>query len=260
MESNIQQLLMSARESFSTIRLDCVAVYHPALLGRALERSFPDFQRLQAQGALARLTGPDESIEHANAHTLISHDWRVWWRKPGYWRDDMIWNTGSAVINIVGDSNAFVYVSDVRTLATTQRPGMLARWRSMFTRSLLRAVPGLEDRVREFPLLDPWQFLRGCELGLEGAVEVAARDGFRVVARCGRSEAVHRVWQGVHEYEVVVDATHGILLRCAGLVEGLEAVVVSVRSVEFDGVIPDEAFTYVPPPGTRIVWVDRGPN
>lgn len=61
-------------------------------------------------------------------------------------------------------------------------------------------------------------------------------------------------WEGVDQYDLLVDKERGILLYCAGMIDGEKANVFSVLSVRFDETISDDIFLHQPPGGTRIVW------
>jgi hypothetical protein len=87
----------------------------------------------------------------------------------------------------------------------------------------------------------------------------AGRRAVRVLATRSaaesRAESRLALWEYVDQYEILVDAERGVLLRYAGIVDGEEAGVFSVRAVHFDEPIADEVFSHQPPKGTRIVRV-----
>jgi hypothetical protein len=105
------------------------------------------------------------------------------------------------------------------------------------------------------PLLDPSPLASGWELTLLDDCAHAGRNTLRVRARWMGAEPRPLLWEGVNEYEILVDRERGVLLRYAGIVDGEEAGVFSVCSVRFDEAIPDEVFSFEPPEGTRIVLV-----
>jgi hypothetical protein len=51
----------------------------------------------------------------------------------------------------------------------------------------------------------------------------------------------------VNEYVVDLDVERGILLRCAAMLDGMEASVIRTESARFDEAIPDAIFTDIAP-------------
>ncbi len=256
MDRDIRDLLARASASFDTIVVDWLAEYDTALLQHAADRSTPDRARLLAMGALARLEAPDPQ-PGVGEDRRFRHEWRAWWRKPACWRDDIVWQNGATAVSIVCDAAASSFISPRRTLYTSERPhGTLARLRAALGPRADHHVPRLEDRLQQVPLVEPSFLATGWQLAALGEDRHAGRAVVRV--RATRLDTTSRpaLWDYVQEYDLLVDRERGVLLRYAGLVDGKEAGVMSVRSVRFDEPIPDDVFRYHPPKGTKVVWAE----
>lgn len=106
-------------------------------------------------------------------------------------------------------------------------------------------------------MLDPVGIIP--ELWLEplGRGVQAGREGIRVrgLPRIGPMEDARLemgdispsvLWLGADEYDVLVDAEHGVLLRCAASMDGEEFNRTEIVSVVFDGPIPDSLLSSSP--------------
>lgn len=67
-----------------------------------------------------------------------------------------------------------------------------------------------------------------------------------------RDFALHRLGTGADEFELAVDAEHGVLLRTGALIEGDEFSRVEVLEAAFNDALPAETFVFVPPEGEQI--------
>lgn len=88
--------------------------------------------------------------------------------------------------------------------------------------------------------------LRPLNLVVEGRVSWAGRDAVRLVGVPGAEW--DRGWDpdplswGADEYEVVVDAERGVLLRCASRLRGKDFDALEVEEIHFDEQLPEGAF------------------
>ena len=252
----IRDLLTHARESFHTIRLECMAEYDAGLLERALGRCVPDMPRLLESGALARIQPPGSRGAAGGPNQRHRHDWRVWWRKPCCWRDDIVWENGAAVISTHCAGLSSSYVSFLRTLYTNRRPKLLlTRLKAALGAFSDYQLPTVDRQLELIPLLEPSFLASGWDLDVLGERVYAGRATLRVKATRRGAGPGPALWKCVDEYEILIDQERGVLLRYAGIVDDEEAGVLSVRSVAFDEPIPDEVFSYEPPHGTRMVWI-----
>jgi hypothetical protein len=209
---------------------------------------------LLASGAMAPIV-PEGAAAAARASQRFRHEWLIWWLKPSCWRDDIVWENGGRMISTVCGTVSTSYVSAQRTLYTNHPPGQLwPRRRSLLRPRLRYELPTLENRLDLVPLLAP-SFLAGdWEISVEGKQVYAGREAVRL--RAARTEGSGPgLWEGVDEYEVLVDGHQGILLRVGGIVDGEEAGSFAARAVRFDDGIPDDVFAFSPPRGTKVVFV-----
>jgi len=254
MQHNPWDWLRPAGTGFSTLSMHCHAEYDPALLGRAFQRANPEMAGLLASGAMAPI-GPEGAAPVAGVSQRLRHEWLIWWRKPSCWRDDIVWENGGRMISIVCGTLSASYVSALRTLYTNQRPVRLwPRLRPLLRPQLRYELPTVENRMELVPLVAP-SFLAGeWELSVVGKQVYVGREAVRI--RAARTDGSGPgLWDGVDEYEVLVDGRHGVLLRVAGIVDGEEAGSFAAGAVRFDLDIPDDVFTFTPPRHTKVVCV-----
>ncbi|HEX8361149.1 MAG TPA: hypothetical protein VF613_13635 [Longimicrobium sp.] len=250
---SLRELLARAGESFEAVSLASRAEYDGPLLQRALEHSVSDLAERLRSGTAAplRVAGEQAGIQEGGR---VVHDWRVWWRRPSCWREDLAGPDGGTVVSIACGDAALSYVSRLSTLYTKGRPGR-APLRSILQRrpQIDFPPPTVADRLAHVPPLLPWFNHHGWELTETGECVFAGRGGVRLRAIRIDPAAPEGFWEYVDHYEVVVDLERGVVLRCAAMVEGIEAGTFSIRSVRFDEPIPDDVFSVSPPEGTRIV-------
>jgi len=246
METELAALLDGANARFHTLFLDALVETDGALLGRALERSIPDFEQGVAEGWAVRMSAVADG---RNAGGVFRHGWRVWWRKPHDWRDDIVWEGGATAVSIVRATSASSFVSSQRTLYTNAAPpGATARpgaWQ----------LPTLASQLSMIPLLEPSAFASGWEIGAPRVATFGGRAVLASTARWPGGGVAPGPWQGVDRYDLLVDVERGVLLRCAGIVDGVEAGVFTARAVVFDEPVGEEVFAWRPSEGTRIVAV-----
>lgn len=243
--SHLSHLLSRSRDSFSTIALSCTYEKDDTLSARAIERA-----ARSEEAKSVKSTGP--AVEPTGLHAVL--EWKVWWRKPDCWRDDIKYGSGgndSTIIRLGESSN---YSSSAKTLHTTRNPkglGQLLRHR-LAGRS--PNIGTLEDRVRNMPLLSGSFSAAGWELRPIDNQRFCGRDGVLVRATWPSADPSPTPWDWIREYRLIVDRQRGVLLRCECLADDQKAIVVSVRSIQFDAPIPDSVFSYKLPPGTKTLW------
>lgn len=86
------------------------------------------------------------------------------------------------------------------------------------------------------------------ELRLEGETRKAGREAIRVVGvpEDAWEEWDHwpePLWWGADEYEFLVDAERGVLLRCASRLDGKDIDALEVEEIHFDERFPEDVFT-----------------
>jgi hypothetical protein len=83
------------------------------------------------------------------------------------------------------------------------------------------------------------------ELSVEGKTSKAGREAIRLVG-VPVEEWEHfpePLWWGADEYEVLVDAQRGVLLRCASRMGGEDFDALEVEEIHFDERLPEDVFT-----------------
>jgi len=121
-------------------------------------------------------------------------------------------------------------------------------------------------------LLDTAALLPALALEITGRVEFAERPAIAVRATPLPSErdlyvpsGLHGIGSGADEYELLVDAERGVLLRSEARLDGSPFKVVEVNEIAFDDDFPPETFvvelppgeTFESPPDFREVALDR---
>ncbi|HEX6746494.1 MAG TPA: hypothetical protein VF092_04200 [Longimicrobium sp.] len=256
MRRDLRELFSYARESFASVQLEWTADCDAAVLQRAFERSVPDFEALDASGAVVRFEAPPGAARPRSRDGRFRYEGRAWWRRPSCWRDDVIRENGATTVNVVCGADVSAFHSAPPTLLTNRRSGQqIPRLRSLLGPRPGVALPTIEGRLRTVTLVDPAFLASGWELSVLGERTHAGRETIHVQATRLDLESGAVPWEGVNRYELLVDRQRGVLLRCAGIVDGVEAGILSVRSVVFDEPIPDEVFSCPAPKGTRVVWV-----
>ena len=86
--------------------------------------------------------------------------------------------------------------------------------------------------------------LHGLDLRVEGSTRRAGRDAIRVVGVPLEEWDYwpEPLWWGADEYEVLVDAERGVLLRCASRLGGEDFDALEVEEIHFDERFPAEVF------------------
>src|SRR5437016_2169749 len=101
MTREIRDLLTHASKSFDTIHVEWTAEYDTALLRHAFERSIPDLPHRLKSGSVVMAELRRSGAGSSDSDQAFRHDWRAWWRKPDYWRDDIVWEGGATAVSIV---------------------------------------------------------------------------------------------------------------------------------------------------------------
>ena len=116
------------------------------------------------------------------------------------------------------------------------------RWFMLATDHYWTFYPLLTDKICGISYA-----LRPLELRVEGTVMWAGREAVRLTGVPGEEwdwgwDPDPLSW-GADEYEAVVDAERGVLLRCASRLGGEDFDAVEVEEIHFDEQFPEEVFT-----------------
>jgi len=90
------------------------------------------------------------------------------------------------------------------------------------------------------------------ELEVIGRTEILGRPAYRLRAVPVGSEdddVLHALGSGADEYELVVDAEHGFLLRSEARLGGEPFLVLEITELSLDDDLPPDTFTFDAPPG-----------
>ena len=97
--------------------------------------------------------------------------------------------------------------------------------------------------------LDPSWLISALWMEPAGRTIHAGRDTIRVRAEPVDDDDIRwYAWKGADEFELLVDAERGTLLRIGARERGAEFAGIDVTSIEFDSPIPDSVFAFSPPP------------
>jgi hypothetical protein len=243
-------------QRFRTLQLAASTTYDAAALGRAMSRA-----AATDKGASKRVVIYGPSGE-AHADAWVRYQWTVWWERPALWRDDLTWANRETTVIIVRPDAALAYVSMQRTLYTSERPDATDK-RPRVSPAAGMQLPTLDQRLIEFPLIRPrlpasdWQLtLIGQELYL-GRAARRVRATRRVDSVRTWDPRQSGFWEGVDEYECVIDDELQISLSVTGSVDGVAVATISVEQVNVDSPLPASAFHFSPPAGTRVAHIAR---
>lgn len=223
---NLQVLLLllySARDSFSTCEISWEFRVQPAWMDRIMEQ---------------------DSAAPYTAKPWTRSQRRLWWRKPGFWRDEQHTHNGSYTV-ILRDDQWFAYQLPSRWVQTNMPAHMLNL--SPEVRVMTGGVtPDLDDLIAQIPVIDPAFLLAIHDFQLVGEAEHAGRQAIRVRSAYRRNAYLTLdglFWSRASSYELLVDRERGTLLRYAALEGDIEVAVASVTNVAYDVAIAEEIFS-----------------
>jgi hypothetical protein len=249
---DLKNLLAKSRDSFGTVMLDCSSENDSELIRRVTFKNLAT----PSGSLLVQSTGPKPSESDGIRGGLqVVHTSRIWWRRPSCSREDFSYVSGGTVISIACGVEASSYFSWLNVVYTTRPPfGWVEQLRSSLPQQRGPDPRTIAGRVQRMILLSGSFATAGWELNGIGKQTHCGRDGVLVQAKwMGPGEAPTDS-PFIHEYHLIADRERGVLLSCAGMLDGQRATVVSVSSIEFDVAIPDSVFSFEPPAGTKIVW------
>lgn len=251
-ETPLRNLLSKSPNRFHTVILDATYQVDSQITGPAMTRHIEARSRAGKKNAI-RVTSSRSGIEGSRIQRAST--WRIWWRKPGCWRDDLIHGSGGTSVGIVCNGELSHYMSWLGKLHTTRPPvRALDRLKSSLFPSDLIDRRTADERANDIPLLSGSFAATGWELQLIGDRTHCGRKGLLFHARWRDSNRPPTPWGWIDEYRAIVDLERGTLLNCEGIINDQPAIVMSVSSIEFDAPIPDSVFQFEPPAGTRTIW------
>jgi len=179
------------------------------------------------------------------------------WRSRAWHADEYHWRLEADR----PDGGVNILASNGRTPNGRRLPPYAPKYMGRFWRHRVGGGPR-EDEPRWFDLANDhyWTFyalrtdeicgisheLRPLDLTVEGTVTWAGREAVRLVGVPGEQWAWR--WDpdplswGADEYEVVVDAERGVLLRCASRLGGKDFDALELEEIHFDERFPEDTF------------------
>lgn len=258
MASDIFSTSPEPGQRFRSLELAATASLDGAALARAMSRTRPTGPEWGPDSVRLFGSGLD-----ASGDPWVRYEWRVWWAPPAaLWRDDLTWPNGETTVIIVRTDATLAYVSMKRTLYTSEQTAVTAGERVLPPDGM--RMPTIAARLAEFPLLRPrlraaeWEFVTVGEKEHRGRVARRVRATRRAGSVPGEGPERSGYWQGIDEYECLVDDELQILLSLEGMVDGVPVAAISAEEVRVDTPLPNDTFAFAPPTGTRIAHVAKG--
>jgi hypothetical protein len=249
--SALLELLYTARNRFSSIQVTWQYLVKLDLMNEVLQKRYSR----NPSGSMAVLTS--KSVKDQQE---VPREWnirnKVWWQKPTCWRSERH-DDNESLTEILCKGSWWTHSSSPNKLITNIEPhektsGVRIR---NIRLSEGEAIPSLEDKIKDVPIVDPSFLLAIHDLHPEENVIHAGREAVRVrsFSRKGRDYSWEPFfWSGADEYELLVDRERGILLRYSASYGGQEYAIAAVEGVIFDEPISQEVFSFTPPPNDLV--------
>lgn len=227
----VLELVHTSDERWTTLRAEGTEWREPALLTEAFLRAVPHASTVVSHGDPA-------------AEPVSTEPWQLWIRQPSTYRTHFM--VGDEKVTAVVDGHRWWSISPSRGARTNDGKENYSHG------------PGPGEALFSFqrPLgalfFEVWE-----------EVECVGRPGIRTIAHPITAEErtpyddsqtyseLHGIGSGADEYELIVDAERGVLLRAEARLKGKPFRVLEVSSVAFDEVLADDIFRLEPPPGTN---------
>ncbi len=202
-------------------------------------------ERFSASQAYHNMFGPPSPPPaESTSREDLERIWRVWHERPDRWRQEVELPDGSGTEYRVIDGKAFWYYSpqEGARAATSEGTGFGPEFEIAYVFDPERGAPDL-------------YYLQLREVG---RVRKAGREAIRVEGEMpGEWEyPPEPLWWGADDYELVVDAERGTILRLASRLEGRAFDATEVIEVVFDEVFPKDTFV-LDLPGVEFDRVDH---
>lgn len=202
--------------------------------------------RFSATEAYRRSFGPPRSrAAEPSQHERGNFEriWRVWHEKPDRWRQEIELSGGSGTEYRVVDGKAtWIYSPEIGARAATTEGKFGPEFEIAYLFDPYGGAPVLDD----------------LEMRVVGRIRQAGREAVRVEATMlgeWKYPPDPLMW-GADDYELVVDAERGVILRSASRLGGQAFDIMEILDVGFDEVFPDGTFV-LDLPGVEFGRVDR---
>ncbi len=247
-QKDLLELLYTARNRFTSLHVIWDYRYRQDLMQAAREKWSAQF----SPGSVSMLTSHQSAASEPAKESTIH--WLLWWQKPDCWRDEQ--HGQGTSLRILCGERWYLYSSTGRRLTTNQQP--LDAWSAVQVHHQKRETlhfPTLQEVINDFPIVDPSFLLATHELEILGESLYLGRPVVRVRAkfRPGRNLPWEPLfWSMIDDLELLVDRERGVLLRYTAQFNRETFADASVKEIFFDELIPEEVFSFIPPPGTSV--------
>ena len=240
---------VEALASFRTLELAAKVAFDTRALARAAARATASAH--EGQSVSIGMPGAGEG------DGWYRYAWHVWWAVPLLWRDDLAGPYGDLIVTIVRPDVSLSYVSFQQTLYTSEMTGAGDRHQSTFG-TVPMQLDTINDRLIEFPLIRSRLPTSDWQIALLRPESYLGRPARRI--RSTRRAEVPRpwdprvsgFWEGIDEYECVIDEELGIFLGVTGVMDNTVVATISVENLSVDAQIPSGTFDFSPPADTRV--------
>lgn len=239
---DVLELLHGARDRFSSVQATVRVWHRVERLNEALSR----WARTQTPGSVSLLTAKDNGSRRRE-DTVYEQTSCRWLQKPSRSRYEVDMEHSEGTIVRIVDGPLWWTYGPQRGAQTNEGAGQAHQGKSSV------------GHYAFSELFDPSGIIPSISIEAVGRSTQAAREA--IVVRALSPETDHRppkLWPGADQYELHVDAERGVLLRAAARMDGEEFAFKEITSVVFDETLPDELFTFKPPPGVKVRVVGPG--
>jgi outer membrane lipoprotein-sorting protein len=234
---DLVDLLYTAHGRFKSLQLSWTYRYDEEILRQLLENSSTQLLRRVASSPADI---PDQ--QQTNVTKIIKR--RIWWRRPGCWREEQRDNENEQSVTIVCDGQSWQYSTKHKVLFTNTT-GAPDQSFGSYKIQRTDSTPSTEDVSEHVQLLDPSFLLASHELKVVGETVHAGRPGVVIRGKYLKHRELlfeDFFWATADEYTFIVDREYGVLLRYAYIQDSREVAVSSVDEVIFDQPIPANVF------------------
>ena len=230
--TNVVSLLYGAQSGFTTVS--------------ASTRRWYKVEEEKRRGWLWRL--------EKTGRLLTKEDYRIrfWAEPPSRFRQERERHDSRETAVVVIDGEVWWSSLSSRSVVTNARMEQIddSAKVSVLEKAVGREYQDAEDAILSHITLNPSWLISGLWMEAMGQMKYIGRAAILV-----RGEPIEEEdsdwywWDGADEYQMLVDAERGILLRIGVFRNGEEFAGAEVTSIEFDRPIPDEIFRFTPPSG-----------
>lgn len=179
--------------------------------------------------------------------SFIKNKVNIWWQPSTFWRKDEIdLATNNVLRYIVRPSFSSIFSSTYNTF-------------SIHESEVIPTHNRVDEAALSEPFLDPSFLLSHQEISRVEEIFHAKRKGFRIFTtpRPERYMYTDEFWVSADSYEFIVDATLGLLLYYAALVDNHIFASVSVSSLKFDQPISESIQNPSVPENVRMIYLNK---